>query len=191
MGLVQLVSNQPLITHQLPNQTQLVLGGEPVETWHVQPCDVYSVCHQASTSLPLVADLLYATADMIAVYDLKLDRSTQSFLHVQQPAPLALNAMTENRNISDVWRVQNLGIKDYTCFSAYHKSYSRIDCFLYLGTLSMYVTPIQILPATLVSHNPLLTQLDVNFKVNKTKRWRFNTTLLQNKLFVAEFQVKG
>jgi hypothetical protein len=61
MGLVQLVSNQPLITHQLPNQPQLVLGGEPFKTWHVQhmepsPRDVYSVCHQASTSLPLVAE---------------------------------------------------------------------------------------------------------------------------------------
>uniref|UniRef100_A0A4W5N1W7 MAGUK p55 scaffold protein 4 n=1 Tax=Hucho hucho TaxID=62062 RepID=A0A4W5N1W7_9TELE len=49
-----------------PNQPQLVLAREPIETWHVQqmepsPRDVYSICHQASTSLPLVADLLYAT----------------------------------------------------------------------------------------------------------------------------------
>ena len=52
----------------------------------------------------------------------------------------------------------------------------------------MCVTPIQILPVTLSEHNPLVTQVDVSFKVNKTKLWRFNTTLLQKKLFVVEFQ---
>ena len=85
MGLVQLVSNQPLITHQLPNQPQLVLGGEPVETWHVQqmepsPRDVHSVCHQTSTSLPLVADLLYATvykrANWTVLVELLIDMCT-------------------------------------------------------------------------------------------------------------------
>ncbi|XP_070978152.1 SH3 domain-containing protein 19-like [Oncorhynchus clarkii lewisi] len=49
-----------------PNQPQLVLSGEPIETWHVQqmepsPRDVYLICYQVSTNLPLVADLLYAT----------------------------------------------------------------------------------------------------------------------------------
>lgn len=51
----------------------------------------------------------------------------------------------------------------------------------------MYVTPIQILPATLSDHNPLVTQVDVSFKVNKTKRWRFDTTLLHIQLFMAKF----
>ena len=49
-----------------PNQPHLVLAGAPVETWHVQqmepsPRDVYTICYQASTSLPMVANLLYAT----------------------------------------------------------------------------------------------------------------------------------
>ena len=66
MGLAQLVSNPPLIYSPAPNQPQLVLSGGPVETWHVQqmkpsPIDLYSICYQTSTSLPLVADLLYAT----------------------------------------------------------------------------------------------------------------------------------
>jgi hypothetical protein len=40
----------------------------------------------------------------------------------------------------------------------------------------------------LSDHNPLVTQVDVSFKANKTKRWHFNMTLLQNELSVAEFQ---
>lgn len=51
----------------------------------------------------------------------------------------------------------------------------------------MCVAPIQILPVTLSEHNTLVTQVDVSFKVNKTKRWRFDTTLLHIQLFMAKF----
>ena len=48
MGLLQLVSNQPLITQPISNRPQLVLAGDPVETWHIQqtepsPSDVPAV----------------------------------------------------------------------------------------------------------------------------------------------------
>ena len=64
MGVVAISEPSALDYSPIPNQSQLVLAREPVETWHVQqmeqsPRDVYSVCHQALTSLPLVADLLY------------------------------------------------------------------------------------------------------------------------------------
>lgn len=68
--------------------------------------------------------------DMNAACNLDLDRSTSSFTHSQQSASTALNTMINNLNLFDVWRSQNPGSQDYTCFSAYHKSFSRIDYFL-------------------------------------------------------------
>jgi len=129
---------------------------------------------------------LIVGGDMNAVCDLNLDRSTLSVSHTQRAASAAFNAMIENINLVDMWRVQNQGIRDYTCFSAYHKSHSRIDYFLLSSSLKTGVDLIQVLPATLSDHNPLLMTMDLSHRYNKSPRWRFNTTLLQDEVFVAQ-----
>lgn len=131
---------------------------------------------------------LIVGGDMNAVCNLNLDKSTQSVSHTQRLASAALNAMIENINLVDVWHIQNQGIRDYTCFSAYHKSHSRIDCFLLPSTLRTGVDVIQALPVTLSDHYPLLMMIDLNYRFNKTPRWRFNTTLLQDEVFVVQFR---
>lgn len=122
------------------------------------------------------------------VHDLNLDRSTQSVSHTQRFASAALNAMIENINLADVWHIQNQVTRDYTCFSAYHKSHSRIDCFLLSSSLRTGVDLIQVLPVTLSDHNPLLMMIDLSHRFNKTPRWRFNTTPLQDEVFVVQFR---
>ena len=87
-----------------------------------------------------------------------------------------------------MWRIQNQGIRDYTCFSAYHKSHSRIDYFLLSSNLKTGVDMMQVLPATLSDHNPLLMTIHLSHRLNKTQRWRFNTTLLQDEVFVTQFR---
>lgn len=119
-----------------------------------------------------------------------LDRSTSLFTHSQQSASMALNTMIDNLNLFDVWRFQNSGSRDYTCFSAYHKSFSRIDYFLLSRGLKDCIIPVKFLPATLADHNPLILGIDLSFKSKKSQRWRFNTSLLNDTAFVSEFRIK-
>lgn len=86
--------------------------------------------------------------------------------------------------------MHNPDIADYTCFSARHKTYTRLDYFLFSRNLSMNVESTSILTATLSDHSPIIAHLDVGLKTLKSPRWRFNTTLLQNNDFVSNFKDK-
>lgn len=115
-------------------------------------------------SLKLTEYELVLGGDMDAVCNLDLDRCTSSFTHSQQSASTALNTMIDNMSLFDVWWSQNPGSRDYTCFSAYHKSFSRIDYFLLSRGLKDCVTPVKLLPATLADHNRLILSIDLSFK---------------------------
>lgn len=78
--------------------------------------------------------LVVLGGDFNAVLDPQLDRS-----HVSKSDSVisgCFNSFLRHSNICDVWRLQNDGARDYTFFSARHKSYSRIDYLLMSPTQS-------------------------------------------------------
>lgn len=66
--------------------------------------------------------------------------------------------------IIDIWWSQRPGVWNYTCFSVYHKSFSRIDHFLLSHGLKEYAKPAMSLPVTLADHNPLVLNIDLSFQ---------------------------
>lgn len=125
-------------------------------------------------------------ADNNAVFHLQKDRSTQTF-SIPQQASIALNNFTNDLGLSDVWRLQNTS-KGYTCFSSYHKTFSRIDHILCSHKITSAFTQIQILPALLSDHNFLQVNLEILPRISKSPRWQFNTSLLQNADYISQMK---
>uniref|UniRef100_A0A672T1Q5 Endonuclease/exonuclease/phosphatase domain-containing protein n=1 Tax=Sinocyclocheilus grahami TaxID=75366 RepID=A0A672T1Q5_SINGR len=73
-------------------------------------------------------DYLVIGGDFNTVHNSLLDRSQIS--HFDQTSSKLFNDFIKQINVCDVWRLRNEAVKDYTFFSARHKSYSRIDYLL-------------------------------------------------------------
>ncbi|XDV29900.1 hypothetical protein PO909_032930 [Leuciscus waleckii] len=81
--------------------------------------------------------LLVLGGDFNAVLDPQLDRSHAS--KADSRISDCFNSFLRHSNICDVWRLQNDGSRDYTFFSARHKSYPRIDYLLMSPSLIPYI----------------------------------------------------
>ncbi len=71
-----------------------------------------------------------------AVLDPQLDRP-----HASKSDSMisgCFNTFLRHSNICDIWHLQNDGARDYTLFSARHKSYSRIDYLLISPSLTVF-----------------------------------------------------
>lgn len=66
--------------------------------------------------------------DANAVVNPLIDRSL-STIHADQ-ASQSLNDLIEDKDLYDIWRVKNENCRDYTFYSACHKSFSRLDYIL-------------------------------------------------------------
>lgn len=127
--------------------------------------------------------------DMNALADLMLDKSTTIFTKSQEITSTNFKSFLETFNLIDVWRVQNPSIRDYTFFSARHQTYSRIDYILCSREFRMCFEGVTILPAVISDHNPLLTKFSY-CSHDRSPRWQFNTTLLQDSGFLMDFRNK-
>lgn len=88
--------------------------------------------------------LVVLGGDFNTVLDPQLDRSHAS--KADSIISGCFNSFLRHTNICDVWRLQNDGVKDYTFFSARHKSYSRIDYLLMSPSLIPFISKVNILP---------------------------------------------
>jgi hypothetical protein len=90
-------------------------------------------------------------------------------------------------NLIDVYRVFHPTTRQYTFFSAAHRTFSKIDHILgHKASLSKY-KKIEITPCILSEHNAL--KLELNNKNNSrkhTNNWRLNNTLFNNQWVIAE-----
>lgn len=111
---------------------------------------------------------LYVGSDMNAVIDCNLDKSSSAVSSSQDSASKALNLFISDLNLTDVWRVHNPSVKDYTFFSTRHKTFSRIDYILVSSSLS-HLVAIEFLPRHLSDHNPVMS----TFHYGGIKKSRF------------------
>uniref|UniRef100_A0A8D0AHZ7 Endonuclease/exonuclease/phosphatase domain-containing protein n=1 Tax=Sander lucioperca TaxID=283035 RepID=A0A8D0AHZ7_SANLU len=104
--------------------------------------------------------------DMNAVLDLNQDRSGVNHTRAQKLISDMFNAVVESHHLTDIWSMHNPTSKDYIFFS----------------------TPIE--PAILSDHNTLITTFHCDMLGERSRRWQFNNSLLQNTDFDTEFRAK-
>lgn len=95
-----------------------------------------------------------------------------------------INQFMGEHCLGDGWRLQYPLSKEFTFYSPVHKSYSRIDYFLFSNSLLPFVTNSKIHPIIISDHAPITFTL--NLEKHKTNtRWRLNTSLLKDPQFDA------
>lgn len=133
---------------------------------------------------------LIVGADMNAVLDLEQDRSGATHTKAQQQVSEMFKTTMDSLHLIDIWRLHNPTTKDYTFFSTRHLSHSRIDYMLCSTELRPMFPSIVMEPAILSDHSPIISTFNCNTSGGKSRRWQFNTSLLQNKEFDIEFRAK-
>lgn len=126
-------------------------------------------------------------ADMNAVPNNLLDRSNVNYSDIQIKSTSALNELISDFSLTDAWRALNPSSREYTFFSARHKSFSRIDVFLTSSSLLQLTHSADIVPLSLSDHHPNIAKITFHKLSQRAPRWRFNTTLLQNTTFISDF----
>uniref|UniRef100_A0A3B1ICK8 Reverse transcriptase domain-containing protein n=1 Tax=Astyanax mexicanus TaxID=7994 RepID=A0A3B1ICK8_ASTMX len=133
---------------------------------------------------------LVVGADMNAVIDCHLDRSRSDLSHNQLASSLELKHCISTLSLLDCWRHFNSTARQYTFFSARHKSYSRIDFLFISSTLVSEISTTCIWPMSLSDHNSVFARLRIPTLHGRAARWRFNTNLLYDEDFCSQFRSK-
>uniref|UniRef100_R4GAU6 Reverse transcriptase domain-containing protein n=1 Tax=Anolis carolinensis TaxID=28377 RepID=R4GAU6_ANOCA len=93
--------------------------------------------------------------------------------------------LKEEYNLIDIWRSQHEKDRDFTFFSARHKSWSRIDMIWISRSLSTKVTKSKILPMLDSDHCP--TEIILNQKRGRW-RWRLDENLLKREEDIEKYR---
>lgn len=130
-------------------------------------------------------------ADMNTVFDNTLDRSAAVATHIQITSSKALGNLAKDLNLVDLWRLHNPSSRDYTFYSPSHKSFSRIDYLLISSELVSASSSINLLSRHISDHNPIEATFSFgDIRNNKSSRWRFNSSLLQNESFLNQLKLE-
>lgn len=106
--------------------------------------------------------------DFNLVPDLAMDRLT----FVGHPCS-GLAEWANTYGLTDVWRWRHPHTRAYTCYSASHRTFSRIDLVYVGGPVLPRVTDVRILPRGISDHAPLLMTLDPSVG-SSTRLWRLS-----------------
>lgn len=128
-------------------------------------------------------------ADFNAVWDHRIDRSGVSESGDQKSASEALRAWAKNTGMVDLWRLINPSARDYSFFSARHGSFSRIDSLFAVKDLFHEISRVELLPVAFADHKAVYACLALRPLADKAPRWRFNTTLLNDAAYRAQFEI--
>lgn len=127
-------------------------------------------------------------SDMNACLSLALDKSVQHSTSTQLRASKDMKDVLSVLSLVDLYRTINPTSKQYTFYSARHQTFSRIDYILASPSSFSEIHNVVIIPCPLSDHSivsALFTLMDIP---PRASRWRFNTSLLQNKEFCAFFR---
>lgn len=119
-----------------PNGRFVLVTGH-IHATHVTLLNLYGPNFDSPAFFRQIFNLLCSLADthvilggdFNCVLDKHLDISTQTFKLFNDST--LLNSMLSSTNLIAVWRLCNPTGRDYSYFSQVHKSYSRIDYFIY------------------------------------------------------------
>lgn len=127
--------------------------------------DIVTLFSQYNKDFGIVA------GDFNCCMDSNLDRTSPI---VSNPnASQALKMASNDAGLVDIWREFNLAVKDYTFYSARHKTFS-------VGLFPITTGPSFLRPILMSDHSPVYLQLSLPQQTHQTKYWRFNSSLLTN-----------
>ena len=132
--------------------------------------DMITLFNQYNTDLGIVA------GDFNCCMNSNLDKS--STILSNPNASKTLRLASADVGLVDIWRELNPTRKDYTFYSARHKSYSRIDLFFIPQDYLSSVVSGDIGSILISDHSPVYLQLCLPQQTYQTKQWRFNASLL-------------
>uniref|UniRef100_H2ZVA7 Endonuclease/exonuclease/phosphatase domain-containing protein n=1 Tax=Latimeria chalumnae TaxID=7897 RepID=H2ZVA7_LATCH len=125
--------------------------------------------------------------DFSAVMDTALDRSSKPLAWDEKNSQ-ALRSLCKEGCLYDAWCNLNPGVREYTSYSAVHKSYARLDTFLILYSIMMNLLECRIGSFTFSDHAPVVMAFLPEPDLIKTKYWWFNNTLLRDTNFIEMMQ---
>lgn len=129
--------------------------------------------HEVNRILGEVEGQVVLAGDFNEVVDPCLDRSVNKG-SLYSKGRAAIHMLQDDVGLTDIWRLNNPSLREYTFYSHCHKSYSRIDLFLVSNSLINSVTSCSVKTIALTDHAAENT---------KSYRWRMNVSLLQDKSF--------
>lgn len=120
--------------------------------------------------------------DFNQVRDIYLDKSSRP-RQINDPSHAAIDVMSEELGLIDIWRLFHPQEKDYTFFSHPHSTYSRIDYFLISRSLVNQILNATIGNIFLTDRAPVDITLLTTENTKCSLRWRLNNLLLNNEDF--------
>lgn len=135
----------------------------------------------------LVEDLMEFREGRLIVagdFNLCLDPEMDSTSHargVRMCGIRRLKQQLHQNQLVDVWRIQHPEIKDYTYYSAVHKTYSRIDYIMIEHALLEHLVKTSIEIRTTSDHAPVIMEFTGLEPSSKKCNWRMNEDLLQDR----------
>lgn len=132
--------------------------------------DIITLFNQHNTGFGIIA------GDFSCCLDSNLDTSSSIISNPNASTTLRLASM--DIGMVAVWRELNPTKRDYTFYSARHKSYSRLDLFLFPQDHLSSIISCDIGPILISDHSPVYLRLALPQQSNSTKQWRFNASLL-------------
>lgn len=115
------------------------------------------------------------------------DRSSLSVSKDQELETAALQSWAKSLGLVDTWLSFNPTMKDYSFFSARHKSFSRIDFLFTSPRFFQKMNEAVLLPIALSDHKGVFCCATMGCLSKRATRWRFNSTLLGNDDFKSQF----
>ena len=152
-------------------------------------CNVYApnkedsvFFHEVHNMVEKMDGQIILGGDLNQTIDNHIDRSKDR-AGVSSKDRLATKILIEDMGLIDIWRLKHPKERDYTFYSHYHRTYSRIDLFLISGSIVDWVIDCNIGVIAITDH--ALVELHIDMQVDKCKlgRWRLNISFLQDKQF--------
>ena len=144
--------------------------------------------HSISTFLsPAEANIL--GGDFNCISDDKLDKLGGNPL-ARQTANQILQMITQQHNLTDIWRDRNHDTKKFTSPGKHpHNNsfiHTRIDKFYISSLLHPFVTATDILPFSFSDHDLVMLTFDLQTQPRGEGYWHFNNSLLDDDIFNTE-----
>lgn len=88
----------------------------------------------------------------------------------------------------DIWRMLNPSLKDFSFYSGKHKFFSRLDFIFASKDVFQNIQKAYYIVVTWSDHKPIYCSVIARTSLNKAPRWRFNSSLLRDGKFKAQFE---
>ncbi len=122
--------------------------------------------------------------DFNCTLDPKLDRSS-GIDPTHARSRKIIHQFMQDLNLIDIWRVENPTKKEYSCHSAKHNTYSRIDYFIMSKSLAPNVSGCIYKSILISDHALFLLNYSATTTVKGKTLWRLKPQWLQNPKFLV------